>query len=119
MGSPTNALIYAVAMDYIYADGSDIIKNAYETAAFSINGAHGYISILQYSDFLIRTERYSELKNILPIMCGRDAPQCAYYKMVAKHLSSEAITKEECKESKLFLPMRKTTALICATQGDF
>lgn len=111
--NPKNALIYAAAMDYVYEDGSDRVKDAYELAAFSIKGSHSFVAILQYADFLIRTHRYEELEKIRPKMCERDAPQCVYYKVVAKHLTNKHIPKEECEIAMEFLPMRKVTLQMC------
>ncbi len=109
-----NAFRYALAMDYVYEDGTEKIRHAYELAAFSIDKANGFLSILQYYDFLIRTERYSELDKLKVSTCGREAPQCVYYKVVSKHLTNRAVSKEECQEAMLFLPMRKITLQICS-----
>ena len=113
LGSSTNSLIWAVSMDYVYGDGSDSVKNAYANAAFSIRGSSGYLASLQYFDFLIRTSRYNDVLKLNTKICGRDAPQCSYYKIVAKHLLGQSVLKEECAEAIKFFQMRRMTISIC------
>lgn len=113
MSTPKSALIYAVAMDYVYEDGSEKIKKAYELAAYGILGTNGYLAAQQYMDFLIRTKRYFEVFKINPKICGRDEVQCIYYHVVAKHFTNKAISKEECADAMKFSPMQKITISIC------
>lgn len=111
--SALNGYLYALAMDYVYSDGSKQIKEYYENAMYANVSAAGFPAALQYYDFLIRTERYKEALDVNPTICGRKISQCVYYANVAKHLLGNDISKEDCDTAKRFHQMVNITNSIC------
>jgi len=111
--SPLNMFLYALSNDYVYSDGSNRVYEYYKMAFYSLSEAYGYRVPTQYFDFLIRTQRYKEVLESKTELCGREEPQCMYYKIVAKYLLGEKPSRSECSDAMGFLQMKKMTISIC------
>lgn len=114
MGSPENALIYAMAMDYTLGNGSDQVLQAYQTAAYAGADFFGHRGYIEYADFLIRTQRYDILINRFnPDICFQFKPQCAYYVVAAKYLGDGSCDIQNAKEAYKFKLGRGIISQIC------
>lgn len=115
MITPTNALIYAMAMDYTLGDGSKEVFMAYRTAAYAGADFLGHRGYLEYADFLIRTKRYDVLiDHFEPSICYQYRTQCIYYKVAAKFLRDGECDIANYKEAYKFKLMSGVVSQICS-----
>lgn len=109
-----DALIYALAMDYVHEDSSEKTRQAYEFAASSDKVFAGRRSYLEYADFALRTKRYDIIIDHLePSSCYQFKPQCSYYVLAAKYLKDRTCDETVYKSAHKFTRMRKYTKMMC------
>lgn len=114
MGSPNNALIYAMAMDYTLNDGSEDVLQAYQTAAYAGADFFGHRGYIEYADFMIRTQRYDPLiERFDSNICYQFKSQCAYYIVAAKYLRDGDCDVDNAKEAYKFKLTRSIVTQIC------